>query len=209
MVTMPVVGRSFAQVNNRLFARRFVPDLREFHDLLEDSPLRGRYWVWAGMLLGWAREGQLLAHDRDADFAILPEDVAELLKLVPVLRAAGFLPLMQFRNNEGRVTELTFRRHGAKFEFFVFEEVDGALRYFVYGGPIGSPLELEAKIPRQALVPFEFLGRTWLRPEDFESELTLMYGTWRVPQTDWDYLTDDRAVVDRRPWTNTDTSWTS
>lgn len=192
-----------------MFAKRFVPDLQLLHDVLERSEMSGRYWVWAGMLLGWAREGDLLAHDRDADFAMLPEDLPRLLSAVPALERAGFKPLMQFRNNAGRVTEVTLRKHGAKFEFFVFEPDGDYFTYYAFGGISGQPLEIEARVRRQPLVPFEFIGRTWLRPEDFESELECMYGNWRVPQTDWDYMTEDQAVVSRRPWTNPDTSWPS
>lgn len=207
LVNTPLVGRPFARVNNVLFARKFVPDLQLFHDVLEQTDLAGKYWVWAGMLLGWAREGNLLAHDRDADFAILPDDLPRLLAAVPELERAGFKPLMQFRNNAGSVTELTLRKHGAKFEFFIFEPTGEFVTYYAFGGQSGVPQEVEARVLRQPLVPFEFVGRTWLRPDDYESELACMYGNWRVPQTDWDYLTEDLAVVARRTWTNTDTSW--
>jgi hypothetical protein len=209
VVSLPVVGPPFAHFHNRLFARRFIPDLLQFHDVLEDTDLAGKYWVWAGMLLGWAREGDLLAHDRDADFAILPHDVPLVFKAVPALEQAGFRPLRQFRNHDGQVTEITFRKHGGRFEFFVLEPVDGALRSYAYGGPPRARTEIECLIPDQALVPFEFLGRTWLRHEDHERELERMYGDWRTPQKDWDYLNDDMSVVARRPWTNTDTSWVS
>src|SRR5688500_4973529 len=44
-------------------------NLRRLHDALEQTPLAGRYWLFGGMLLGWAREGRLLRHDyRDVDF---------------------------------------------------------------------------------------------------------------------------------------------
>jgi len=205
---IPVLGRAIAFFTDRLFARHFVSDLQRLHDTLAQSGLSGRYWVWAGVLLGYAREGKLLAHDRDADFALLPGDVPQLLEAVRPLRRAGFKPLQQFRNNEGELTELTFRRHGAKFEFFVFQPIGDMLRYTVYGYPPDHLVEIDAEIPNQSLVPFEFLGRTWLKHIDHERELECMYGDWRTPQRSWNYLDDDRAVVDKRPWSNTGTSWT-
>lgn len=204
---LPWLGGVFTSLSNTMFARHFVPDLIELHDLLEDTELNGRYWVWAGMLLGWAREGALLAHDRDADFALLPDDLPKLLRAVPALRRAGFRPLMQFRNNAGHVTEVTFVRHHTKFEFFVFEPVDGMLRSYVYGWPPDHLVEIESLVPEQELVPFNFLGRTWLRHADYERELECLYGDWRTPQRDWDYLRDDESAVCSRPWTNADTSW--
>jgi hypothetical protein len=207
LLKLPVLGRAFAFVGDRLFRRHFVPDLRRLHDALANTEMAERYWVWAGMLLGWAREGNLLSHDRDADFALLAQDLPHLLKAIPALRAAGFQPLLQFRNNQGRMTELTLRRHAATFEFFVFEPIDGMLHYFVYGWPPDHLIEVEAQVSDQDLVPFDFLGRTWLRHVDFESELESMYGDWRTPQLQWNYLEDDQAAVDRRPWVNTSTSW--
>lgn len=204
---VPVLGPAVSFVADRTFAHFFVADLRLLHDVLAETDFANRYWVWAGMLLGYAREGSLLAHDRDGDFALFPDDLPRLFEVVPKLQRAGFAPIQQFRNSQGDVTELTFRRHWANFEFFVFTPVGHRLRYTVYGYPPHNLVEVDAEIASQELVPFEFLGRTWLKHADHESELTAMYGDWRVPQTKWNYLCDDRAIVATRPWTNTMTAW--
>jgi len=213
--TIPLLGRPLTWVNDRLFVNQLLRDVRRLHDVLGGTELVGRYWVWAGMLLGWAREGQLLAHDRDADLALRDEDIPRLLSAVPALERAGFEPYMRLHNNDGRVTEFTFRRHRTKFEFFVFEPVDGMLRYYFYGTlrqdaygvPAGRQIEVEARIPDQELVAFNFLGRTWLRHADYARELESMYGDWRTPQRDWDNLEDERSAVSRRPWANPARSW--
>ena len=207
LTAIPLLGKIVARGSDRLFARRFIPALHQLHDVLDGTELAGRYWVWAGMLLGWAREGRLLTHDRDADFALLPGDLPKLFRAVPALRMAGFHPLQIFRNNDGDVTEVTLCRRTAKFEFFVMEPVDGMLRYYVYGRLPDRLIEVEARVAEQELVPFEFLGRTWQRHADYEGELKSMYGDWRTPQRSWDYLQDDQAVVSRRTWTNSDESW--
>lgn len=204
---LPVVGRSYAALSDRLFRRRFVTDLQLLNDTLARHAMSGRYWMWAGVLLGWAREGAPLAHDRDADFALLPEDFTRLVELAPDLRAAGFTPFHQFRNNAGTLTEVTFRRHGARFEFFLFRPDDGELTFFLYGWPPRHLLEIEARVMDQERVPFDFLDREWLRARDVESELTALYGDWRRPEPQWSYLNDVRATVTRRPWTNPDTCW--
>ena len=120
---LPGIGRTIASFANRHFVRQFVPDLQRLHDVLVETDLSGHYWIRAGVLLGWAREGALLAHDRDADFGVRAEDLPRLMNAIPELRRAGFQPLMRFRNNAGQVAELTFIRHGAKFEFFVLAVV--------------------------------------------------------------------------------------
>ncbi len=204
---VPVLGGPLAHRSDRTFARRFSADLRTLHDALAETELAGRYWVWAGMLLGWAREGRVLRHDRDADFALRREDLPALIDAIPALRRAGFHPLTMYRNNAGQLTELTFCRHTAKFEFFVMDEVDGMLSYYVYGYPPDHLVQVEARVSAQSLVPFSFLGRTWLRPAEHERELEAMYGDWRTPHPGWDYLDDDRAAFSREAWTNTDTTW--
>jgi hypothetical protein len=207
LFTIPGIGRVVASFCNRLFVRRFVPDLQRLHDVLEETDLSGHYWIRAGMLLGWAREGTLLAHDRDADFGVLAEDLPRLLGAISALRRAGFRPLMRFRNNERQTVELTFIRHGTKFEFFILEPVDDQLRYFVFGWHPDHLFQIEKRLPAQGLVPFDFLDRKWLRPDDFELELRCMYGDWRIPKRDWNYLRDARNEVNRQPWVEYDTTW--
>ena len=47
----------------------FEKNLVLLNDVLQSTPLAGRLWVLGGVLIGWAREGRVLAHDsHDADF---------------------------------------------------------------------------------------------------------------------------------------------
>ncbi len=206
MCSLPIVGPPISRVHDVLFRRRFVTDLQRLNDVLAETELAGRYWVWAGLLLGWARDGAPLAHDRDADFGVFEHDVPLLLEATASLRNAGFLPILRFINNDGQPTEFTYRCHGAKFEFFVFFPEAGGRRYYAYGGPSYRKVQLAAVLPAQELLPFELVNRTWLRPKDFESELTAIYGPWQVPDKNWDYL-NDRAVVQREAWRARQTWW--
>lgn len=204
---LPLIGGVISWPSDRIFARHFTSDLQLLNDVLGETELAGRYWVWSGMLLGWARDRALLSNDRDADFAILPQDLCHLMAAIPQLRASGFEPLAKWCSNDGHVTEIMFQRHSGKFDFYVLEPVDGMLRYFVFGWPPDQLIQVEARIPNQPLTTFEFLNRTWLRHEDVELELTSIYGDWRTPDRSWSYLFDDAAAVDRQPWTRTDTRW--
>ena len=78
----------------------YAGDLRRLNDVLSHTSLAARYWVWGGMLLGWARDGSLLAHDTkhlDADFGVLAEDEERFDTAVPVLERAGFRRLYVVR----------------------------------------------------------------------------------------------------------------
>lgn len=206
------------EVRLALYARRipglkprlvelFAADLRDLHDVLERTGLRGHYWVWSGLLLGWAREGAILPHDSlDADFAVTDDDFHRLAAAVPEIAKAGFRCDRRFVNNEGRVTEVCFMRHGARFEFFRMFPEGGRLRYFMFDSMAGENIEFEASVPEQAKVPFSFLGRTWLKHEDHELELRSMYGTWEIPDPSWSYW-EAPDIYARRTWYFPDYDW--
>jgi hypothetical protein len=181
-------------------------DLRRLNDVLAGTELERHYWVWGGVLLGWAREGRLLRFDADADFALRREDLPRLAASTPALARAGFRPHLRFTNNDGVPTELVFRRRGINYEFFLLDPAGDDLRYYLYGWPPDHLFQLECVLPRQRLVEFEFLGRRWLRPDDVDLELTSCYGQWQVPCADWDFLADTPAVR-REPWVRTEIAW--
>jgi hypothetical protein len=180
------------------FVRSFSADLRLLHDTLERTALSGHYWVWCGLLLGWAREGAILPHDSmDADFAVDDRDFHLLVRSVPALVAAGFRPNRCWVNNDGVITELTLNRHGTHFDFFRMFPKGDEYHYFMYSIRWNEVLEFEACVPKQETVPFSFIGRTWLKPEDHERELQAMYGSWQIPDPGWSYL-DAPDMVARR-----------
>jgi hypothetical protein len=172
----------------------FEANLRLLHDVLERSPLRGRYWVLGGMLLGWAREGRILSHDSaDADFGFLSRDALE--QAIPGLFAAGFRPLYKWIANSGEPVEWSLQKDSAKFEFFLHVPIDSLLECRFFGWQHGARHEYASRVPAQELVPFEFLQRTWLKPADHDLYLTTVYGDWRTPRPEHDYTRDDRSIV--------------
>lgn len=175
-----------------------VRELREFNDALRSTPLGSRCWLSGGLLLGWAREGRVLDHDTgDVDLWVLAEDAHLVEEAADALRRAGFRRLWSYRNSRGDVTELTFTRHGAKFEFFLLfpGSLPGKRTYFLYDGDV----ELENEISDQALESFEFLDRVWLKPRLHEEHLRETYGRWEVPDPYWS-SSNAPCVVARRPW---------
>jgi hypothetical protein len=166
--------------------------------------------MWGGLLLGWAREGRPLEHDlNDADFAFLAEDLPSFPAAADALIAAGFAPLFRFVNNDGRPTEYSFTRNGAKFEFFIAEPEGAHLLTHVFapgmpGG--GPPVQALTRIDLQSLTTFEFLDRSWRKQDDHEHELAELYGDWRTPDSSWWYL-DSPAIIDQRVWLADDFAW--
>ena len=187
-----------------------VTNLRLLNDTLASTAMAGRYWMFAGLVLGWAREGRLLSHDcKDADFAYLGDDEELLQSAFPILAEAGFQPMFRFPSVDGPATEYCLEREGLRFDFFRLELDGDRLRYFNYGyaGPDWTqPAANECAIPAQPLEEIRYLGRTWLKARDHDVELTALYGDWRTPDKGWDYMKAP-SVVAQRPWDDSDHRW--
>ncbi len=186
-------------------AKVFADDLRRLHDVLAGTAFGERYWVWGGLLLGWARERAPLAHDlHDADFAFTPGEGAGFADAARALMGAGFAPHKRFCTNSGKPTQWSFLRNGAKFEFWALEPEDGLLRYHVYGDD--PPMQAVGELPAQPLRTFRFLRRRWRKHADHERELSAHYGDWRTPDPSWGYL-GDGCIVSREPWQRPNSAW--
>ena len=190
-----------ASIDERIRTRVFVRDLQLLNDVLTRTPCADRYWVWSGLLLGWAREGRVLPHDRwDADFGYAEEDEELMLVGIETLIEAGFRRGFCHRDNAGAAAEYTLIRHGARFDFFRMSPVASEWEYHVYGSEQWVPVQVTARLPRQPFVPFHFLERSWKKSADHDLELTALYGDWRTPDTKWSYL-DSGGITKREEWT--------
>lgn len=195
------------QLVKRILIRRdrFIENFKKLSDLIEKSELAGRVWLVGGMVLGLVRDGKMLEHDYDADFAFLEEDHERFRRFIPVLREVGFRPCYRWTNSSGRITEYTFLKDGAKFEFFVhFLSFDrNRIRWYSYHKR--KRLELEREIPWHGTRPVSFLGHTWQIPARTEEYLERNYGSWKTPNPHFNYTKESSVPcgVERRPWKGT------
>ncbi len=123
-VTFPQRVRAFVVSRSRLLQRReAVRGLRKFYDALVGTPIEGRYWVFGGVLLGWAREGRLLSGDLlDVDLAYLDADHERFLDSVSALVEAGFRTTERRSNSQRCYSVHKFQRRGIRYEFFRHDE---------------------------------------------------------------------------------------
>jgi hypothetical protein len=180
--------------------QQMAANLRVLNDVLARTPLAGRTWMFGGLLLGLVREGGLMLHDcSDADFALLAEDEAQLEASFDALAEAGFEHVHRFPGLAGEATEHSFRRAGAKFDFFLLHVRDDRFAYSNYGHASGRGVKNHCEIPAQPLEDVRFLDRSWLKVRDHDAELTALYGDWRTPNPLWNYM-QGPAIVEREPW---------
>jgi hypothetical protein len=217
--------------------RRFVDSLTLLNKTIASTPFADHYWIFGGLLLGWARGGTILKNDYgDADFAFMAHDRHLFFEALGPLCEAGFRPLYRWRNNEGVTTEWVLSRDGARFEFFEISphDVQGGqppqpqgqpmFRYYGYFPRIGSWSEalaqhedsieqIEIHIPYQDRTEFRFLDSTWQKVVDHEFELDSLYGLrWRAEDkvfynTPWMTSRHSPAICAREIWRTKNFDW--
>jgi hypothetical protein len=147
------------------------------------APIGKKAFLVSGTLLGFHREGGLLAHDKDIDVGIIGwEDQYEVANAL--LQSGRFG--LDSRRLRGRKTYHIPVRHietRVSIDIFVYHEEDGKLvtgveSYFGY-------------LQKFAFTPFGldkvgFLGIEFYVPNDIERNLAENFGNWR--QSDPDYI---------------------
>ncbi|HZY44196.1 MAG TPA: LicD family protein [Anaerolineae bacterium] len=194
-----VIKKNFVALNF-VQRRRFKRNLVRLHDALAQTDFAHKYWVIDGLLLGWARTGQIIPWDTDdADFAYLGEDRSAFAQARAKLSEAGFSLSSDWRNNAGEITATVFTRDGIRFDFFEMQPQGNQLLYTLYGRRNGIWQELKCAVPRHGLADMPFLDRIWQKPDDHDIFLRAVYGEWRKSDPGYDYASDEKNVVGVTP----------
>lgn len=168
--------------------------LREITRTLEKNHVR--YFLDFGTLLGFIREGGMIAHDRDIDFGIYMEDGLTDRKLDAMMKGLGLKKYREFLFR-GKIVETTYTNGVIHIDFFRHQETeDQSIAYAFYRNldyhyPTAShytPIELRLKhitgFSRMDLGGFEANI-----PENYEEFLVSAYTeNWRIPDRTWNYL---------------------
>ena len=202
------------RVYRRWAAARRGRDLRRFHDVLDSGPLAGRWQLWAGVVLGLERSGDILKWDRDIDVLVSREHFDAFVSTIETLRCSGFLPFENFVGNDGRLIGVHLLRHGFIYDFFIAERVIGTsgtemVEFKELVTKDGSVWEQTGRIPRQQLRPVPAWGRGWPCSSDIPLELEYLYGpSWREPDPDWN-ASKSPYVVASEPYRRCTGTWTA
>lgn len=137
-----------------------------------------RPFLMSGTLLGYARDGALLPHDKDIDLGLLGwEDQFTVAQAL--LEAGHFdLDLAQLTGHNRFVISARDLRNGMVVDFFFFHDRGD---HFLHGIDFDLGFTQNFRFSRFGLRDVDFLGETFSVPDDVDTNLTENYGDWRTP----------------------------
>lgn len=167
--------------------------LKEFEEV--NNQLGHKIWIEAGTLLGYVREGAILAHDIDMDFAMLnPKDASELDRIIEFLAERNFV-LNRKLVYKGDVKEISFSYNGLNVDIILFERVNEKVistTMIWYGmNALNKPVDIEAfyyELPMEELEQVSFMDATTYVPTNSVDYLKGYYGEdYVIPNTNYDW----------------------
>jgi phosphorylcholine metabolism protein LicD len=142
------------------------------------------HWICYGTLLGWWREGRILAHDRDVDFAA-PFDAYAQLKAAAASLPKGFSLYDTSHRHGGPKLYISYR--GWEADIYFLRESEGRLHAILKSPNPGDT----APFPREWFYPaqtVDFLGQKTQVPPEPEHYLVHTYG-YTGPDAELDPIT--------------------
>jgi hypothetical protein len=153
-------------------------------------------FLMSGTLLGYAREGGLLPHDKDIDIGLIGWQhqyaVAEAL-----VEAGHFMfDMSQLKGQRRFLISALDVRNGNAVDFFLFHDHGD---HFLHGIDFELGFTQNFRFSRFGLSEIDFLGDRFYVPDDIDRNLTENYGDWRTPVSSYVVIVESPAIVHTRP----------
>ena len=167
--------------------------LKEFEEV--NRQLGHKIWIEAGTLLGYEREGAILAHDIDMDFAMMsPKDSNELETIIDFLSKRNFV-LNRKLVYQNQVKEISFSYNGLNVDIILFDRVNSnhiSTTMIWYGmNALNKPVNVEAfyyELPMEELKEVTFMEAKTYAPTNGVDYLKAYYGEdYLIPNTNYDW----------------------
>lgn len=161
-----------------------------------------KFWMTDGTLLGFFREGDLIGHDLDIDFAMFATDHGP--EVGKSFLAKGFCAHKTYGKIE-RGLEESFVKNGIKVDIFYFYETDGFVWHAAWlnGGKNLQDDIIRYAYPKDLVADLQsvsFLGTQAPAPANIQRYVVLKYGeSWQTPDRRWRWDTSPKNVIDG-PW---------
>lgn len=168
--------------------------LLDFDDLCKN--IGQQYFLVSGTLLGVVRDAAFIGHDHDIDLGVYEQALCE--GLTPAIEASSVFAIRQIdrillrKIDSGRVHYQEMPQPGV---IQVLHECGVIIDLFVHfdEGDITWHGDRMHRWDNQRfeLTEYEFLGRTFNGPKDFDLYLSENYGPdWRIPKVNFDSMLD-------------------
>lgn len=144
-----------------------------FYDTLAENGIK--VFLAYGTMLGAAREHDFIDHDEDIDLGMSKEYEQKLFSLLFRLRELGFEVCRYDRRGV-----ISFMKEGEYIDIYIYsKEAEGI---------VGCGQEVMPECFLDNLSEFEFLGKKYLAPSEWEKYLEYWYGAnWKTPVKFYQY----------------------
>jgi hypothetical protein len=148
----------------------------------------------SGTLLGYVREGQLLAHDKDIDVGIVGWE--NQYKLCMALQESGLFTVSTeyLKGQDTFYIPIKHNATGMWIDVFVYHPQD---QYWVTGVDFFFGYRQTFAFTPFELQDIEFLGVTMKAPANAELNLTENYGNWREPDASYLSHLESPSTMDK------------
>ena len=161
--------------------------------VLQDAGVNS--FIIAGTLLGCIRDGRIFAHDKDFDIGVIgwesQFDVAAAL-----MKSDRFtLNPRDLRGHQLFSLGVLDRKTGYDFDMFFFHDKGD---HYLYGIDIRSGITINFKFSKFDLIAHNFLGDTFLIPDQYDKLLSENYGDdWRTPDPKYSVILESPALLEK------------
>ncbi len=166
--------------------------LKSINRILRERGLQP--FLMSGVLLGYHREGALLAHDKDVDIGLIGWD--KQFEVAQALHSTGNYQI-SWRDIKGQNTylfDVYDLVNDVTIDFFFFHQHQD---HFLHGIDYKYGFTQNLKFSLFELREVEFLGDIFYIPSNVEQNLTENYGDWRTPQSSYVVTVESPAIVDK------------
>jgi hypothetical protein len=148
----------------------------------------------SGTLLGFAREKNILSHDKDVDVGIFAHDDIE--KTIETIRRSNLFTLKMYHNGQGKIYSIGVLHKSTRtpIDIFIYHEENNKL---VTGVEHAFGYIQKFSFSYFDLSPILFLNTQLHIPENYELNLEENFGNWKIPDKSYISHLESPSTLDK------------